>query len=148
MGQTTANYKPPCAEMSYDLCELGSEREAQKLHFSTSDRCLKYPIQENMSGKSNKERGTKMSPVFNETDSKINLCWLLALTFVPHTLKTKSLKLKLFVNCFSRFLSNVFEQAPLSPPLTLGQKNAPKSRHSSRPHVIQPLFARPCLVLA
>ena len=27
MGQTTANYKPPCAEMSYDLCELGSERE-------------------------------------------------------------------------------------------------------------------------
>lgn len=72
-------------------------------------------IQENMSGKSNKERGTKMSPVFNETDSKINLCWLLALTFVPHTLKTKSLKLKLFVNCFFQvFVDCFWASSPLA----------------------------------
>ena len=41
-------------------------------------------IQENMSGRSNKERATIMNPVFNETDSKINLAgwllWLLPLT--------------------------------------------------------------------
>ena len=26
MGQTTANYKPPCAEMSYDLCVVSTGR--------------------------------------------------------------------------------------------------------------------------
>ena len=30
MGQTTANYKPPCAEMSYDLGEVSTGRTGSK----------------------------------------------------------------------------------------------------------------------
>ena len=114
MGQTTANYKSPCAEMSYDLCELGSEREGG----SKTSLLNQWPVFE-----ISKYRRTCQANLIRNAEQKWVqfsmkqtarsifagcLLWLLSLT---HS-KPSHWSWSFLSIVFSRFLSNVFEQAP------------------------------------
>ena len=61
MGQSTANYKLACAEMSYDLCEVGSTEQSltQNIARCFQVRNVKVLIIEN-AGKIKKSLKTKM----------------------------------------------------------------------------------------